>query len=47
MQSVLQAVKDRAENVFQVELEKTDKLLDDEIKESVRNFLTFNFNTKY
>ncbi|CAG9531801.1 unnamed protein product [Cercopithifilaria johnstoni] len=39
----LQAIKESAENTFQEELEKTDKLLDDEIKESVRqisNFIT-------
>ncbi|VDM07100.1 unnamed protein product [Wuchereria bancrofti] len=32
----IQAVKERAESMFKEELEKTDKLLDDEIKESVR-----------
>ncbi|VDO46182.1 unnamed protein product [Brugia timori] len=32
----IQAVKERAESIFKEELEKTDKLLDDEIKESVR-----------
>ncbi|VDN93317.1 unnamed protein product [Brugia pahangi] len=32
----IQAVKERAEGIFKEELEKTDKLLDDEIKESVR-----------
>uniref|UniRef100_A0A1I8EVP2 BAR domain-containing protein n=1 Tax=Wuchereria bancrofti TaxID=6293 RepID=A0A1I8EVP2_WUCBA len=30
----IQAVKERAESMFKEELEKTDKLLDDEIKES-------------
>ncbi|VBB27197.1 unnamed protein product [Acanthocheilonema viteae] len=37
----VQAMKERAETTFQEEFEKTNKLLDDEIKESVRQISNF------